>query len=131
MKRYMIQTYADLMKKFFNVEVSFKQKFQIQTIEWSYYGQYSGGSRFYVVLPIRAGERLLVEIRKNPIERNKIKKLLKEWEQAVKTNDYEKYQQTITALFDLIVRNRVQIFREVMEGDTLKRIRVESKWDKR
>jgi len=128
MKKAMINFYSELMKRFFNEEVQFKQKFQLQTIEWSYYGQYSGGARFFVVLPIKAGERLLIEIRKDPFIRNKIRKMLKEWELAVKSGDYERYQQVTQNLFQMILANKIQVFKEVMEGDVLKRIRVEARW---
>jgi len=95
-----------------------KSKFQLQTIEWSYYGQYSGGARFYVVFPVKKGERIMVEIRKNAAIRKRLLKMLREWERAIINRDFDNYRWLLISIFEM---------RERMDGDTLVRERISGK----
>jgi len=128
MRAEFVKTYSDLMKKHFGVEPQFKRRFQIQLIEWRFFGENSGGSRMFIVFPVKAGERILVEIRKDARVRVALKKLLKEWKQAVVTKDFEKYQQTLFNIFQFVLANKVHVYREITEGDILRRERIESMW---
>ena len=125
--RSMIEVYRDLMKKYFGIEPQIKSKFQLQTIEWSYYGQYSGGARFYVVFPVKKGERIMVEIRKNAAIRARLKKMLREWERAIINRDFDNYRWLLISIFEMSLANAVNIFRERMDGDTLVRERISGK----
>ena len=127
MMRSMIEVYRDLMKKYFGIEPQIKSKFQLQTIEWSYYGQYSGGARFYVVFPVKKGERIMVEIRKNAAIRARLKKMLREWERAIINRDFDNYRWLLISIFEMSLANAVNIFRERMDGDTLVRERISGK----
>jgi len=127
MMKSMVEFYREMTKRYFNEEAEFKQKFQLQTVEWSYYGQYSGASRFFVVFPIKHGVRVMIEIRKDPYIRNVIKKLLREWEESVKTKNYERYQWLTRQIFETAIANCVNAFREEMEGDVLIRKRIQIK----
>jgi len=120
----MLHLYRELCKKYMGEEPQFKRAFQLHTIEWKYYGQYSGGARFFVVFPVKYGVRYLVEIPKDPILRNKIRKLLREWQNAVKTNDSKAFEEKLKAIFEMVFSNVKTVFRERMDGDTLIRERV-------
>jgi len=124
----MNEYYSQMTKKYLGVEAKFKQRFQLQTLEWTYYGKYSGASRFFMVFPIEYGVRYLVEIRKDPVVRNTLKKLLSEWEEAVKSNDFQRFKELLDQIFKITFENKVQIFREEMQGDVLIRKRVQAKW---
>jgi len=112
------------MVKYFGLEPSFSQKFQIQSVEWKFYGPYSGGARFFVIFPVMRGKRLLVEIRKeNKIWINRIKKHLRLLDKAAKEKEWDRYVEELKIIFELVLKHMKQCFLEELKDDVLKRIR--------